>query len=241
MSPDPGDPAARRLADWAEDATRLRQAYEERARGSALDSPETLARRSTEDGERFFSALFSGVSLDGPLRCLDVGCGTGDLLDFLAARFPDAPLTRYLGLDLVPAFVEHAAARAEGERIGFRRADFLDPAFRPDERFDVVVACGTLVHYVRHYPAYLDAVLRKMLACTERHLLFNVITGIDDASPNYARDAVPGEPFALGKDLLSRILDGLPGITYDIRDRRLFPDAVDSFVRIEKDPPARVG
>lgn len=239
MSPGPAGLEARRFADWAEDAARLRRAYEARARVSALEAPEALAQRSTEDGPRFFDALFSGLSLDGPLRCLDVGCGTGGLLDFLAVRFPGAPLARYLGLDLVPAFVEHAAARAEGRRIEFRRADFLDPAFRLDERFGVVVACGALVHYVRHYPAYLDAMLRKMLACTERHLLFNVIAGIDDTSPNYARDPVPGEPFALGKDPLFRVLEGLPGITYDVRDLRLFPDAVDSFVRIEKDPPAR--
>jgi demethylmenaquinone methyltransferase/2-methoxy-6-polyprenyl-1,4-benzoquinol methylase len=60
--------------------------------------------------------------------CLDVACGTGDVAQLLASRYPDGEIH---GLDLTPAMIEIAHRRDESGRIHFAvgdmgRLDFAD-------------------------------------------------------------------------------------------------------------------
>jgi SAM-dependent methyltransferase len=71
-------------------------------------------------------------------RVLDVGCGTGEIVSRLAARFPEATL---LGLDVVEAHLERARARctAFGDRTRFQTGDALALTLEPDQ-FDLVIS-----------------------------------------------------------------------------------------------------
>jgi len=77
-------------------------------------------------------------------RVLDVGCGTGEVLRRLRAKYPNAALA---GIDPVPAMLAVAADKLSGNedlRVGY--ADVLpwDSA-----SFDLVVSCN-MFHYITH-------------------------------------------------------------------------------------------
>lgn len=71
-------------------------------------------------------------------RVLDIGCGTGDILDFL----PDVD---YVGFDMDPAYISAAS-----QRHGSRGTFFCEPVGEgvnvPAASFDVVIAHGVLHH-----------------------------------------------------------------------------------------------
>jgi SAM-dependent methyltransferase len=78
---------------------------------------------------------------DGPVDVLDVGCGTGRLLDALARRRPDATLT---GVDLHPRMVDIARERLRGtDRATVVQGDALDL----DGSYDAVAAFNLLPHF----------------------------------------------------------------------------------------------
>lgn len=71
-------------------------------------------------------------------RVLDIGCGTGQILDFLSD-------VRYVGYDLSPAYIEKARARY-GSRGEFHVGDVntIRPALTG--KFDIVISLGVLHH-----------------------------------------------------------------------------------------------
>ncbi|MEL6289943.1 MAG: magnesium protoporphyrin IX methyltransferase [Pseudomonadota bacterium] len=110
--------------------------------------------------------------LDG-CRVLDAGCGTGALACELAARGADV-----VGVDLAPAMIEVAVARAPeaireacGGRstngsVAFHAGDMLDTGHG---RFDFVVSMDCLIHYgVKDTVAALEG----LSARTTRGILF---------------------------------------------------------------------
>lgn len=93
--------------------------------------------------ERSLGLTLDHVTSQRPVRILDVGCGTGLLLERLHHRFPDATLT---GIDVTPGMLTVAA-----QRLG-PRADLLlgDASALPlrEGAFDVVVS-SSVWHYLR--------------------------------------------------------------------------------------------
>jgi SAM-dependent methyltransferase len=71
-------------------------------------------------------------------RIFDIGCGPGDVLDYL----PDVD---YLGVDINPKYIKAAQARFGG-RGTFRCEGVADTVVRHPDAYDIVMANGLLHH-----------------------------------------------------------------------------------------------
>jgi SAM-dependent methyltransferase len=80
-----------------------------------------------------------------PVRVIDVGCGTGNLLVSLSRHFPH---TEFLGVDASPQALTSAQASARSQELGnltFRRADLAKSMTRLGT-FRLVICTGVLHH-----------------------------------------------------------------------------------------------
>jgi SAM-dependent methyltransferase len=87
------------------------------------------------------SALLDRIGMCADARCLDTGCGGGDVTRLLAARAPDGAV---LGVDRDP--VKIALARAASPANVEWRVEDLADTVRSGERFDVVTARFVVSH-----------------------------------------------------------------------------------------------
>jgi SAM-dependent methyltransferase len=105
---------------------------------------------------------------------LDVGCGFGDLLSFLAPRWPAVV---YTGWDLSAAHLAEARRRhpaatfVEGDAL-----DMLRAAWQAGQAWDCVVASGTLNVRVPRWERWSWALVTAMWRVTRRTLAFNVLS-----------------------------------------------------------------
>jgi SAM-dependent methyltransferase len=195
-------------------------------------TPRALAERSSDKDQEFYEHLFDGVELPEHLSVLDIGCGMGDLIDFLQLR--QAQIDSYLGIDLVGAFID-ICQKEYLPPCRFRHINFVSPAFAPHEQFDLVVNMGVLVSRVFQYEAYVEYCVGKMIALSKRYVLFNVITELDQSLGNYKDTHRVGNITYLPRKKLVAILGRATArrpAAYQIDEVRIYPDATDAFVRI---------
>jgi SAM-dependent methyltransferase len=92
-------------------------------------------------------ALFDRIGIAIDARCLDVGCGGGDVTVALASRVPDG---RVLGTDLDDVQLDLARGEAEAARLAnieYRVADVMAPPGADDlGAYDVVYVRFVLTH-----------------------------------------------------------------------------------------------
>ncbi len=121
-----------------------------------------------------FSVLADAVARDDAV--IDVGCGLGDLLDYL--RRERGFRGRYLGLDFVTEFVECCAMRFSHDRS----AEFMHFDARRDDfpgGYDCFLACGTfnnLVTSTRRHLDWMHCTIVRMYADARKVVAFNVLS-----------------------------------------------------------------
>ncbi len=99
---------------------------------------------------------------------LDVGCGTGEITERLAAKYPRAA---FIGIDLEQQHLERARARCArfGSRVHFQTGDALALPF-PDQQFDLVV-CRHLLQAVPDAAQVLSEICRVLRPGGRAHLI----------------------------------------------------------------------
>ena len=219
---------------WLEDGQRVRENYGELILKEGLISAKSLGERKEDRDLRFFDRLFDTISISSGDSILDVGCGKGELLDYFSLRFPNYKNYDYLGIDLVPEFIKLAKQNFPCRE--FEVANFIDPSFYPDKKFDVVLALGVLVTRVRDYNLFVECFLKKMVQCAKKYVLFNVISNIDPSSSNYSDPNGVGHSTVLNAEVLRSFVDTIPYSSYRAKPYNIFPDATDLFVQIQLQP-----
>ncbi|MBN1257822.1 MAG: class I SAM-dependent methyltransferase [Planctomycetes bacterium] len=101
---------------------------------------------------------------------LDVGCGLGDLYEYLLTRFKE--LT-YSGMDLVPAMVE--AARARFPSVDFQVGNIMDGSL-PPESHDYVLASGIFNRRVPEHEHFVQESIKAMYATCRKAVAFNMMS-----------------------------------------------------------------
>lgn len=96
------------------------------------------------------------LSLRQTARVLDVGCGTGALLQELARKFPQTTL---VGVDPVPEML--AVARRRLPSSVELRGGWAEELPFEDDDFDVVVSCN-MFHYIRRPASALQEMSRVL-------------------------------------------------------------------------------
>jgi ubiquinone/menaquinone biosynthesis C-methylase UbiE len=112
--------------------------------------------------------LFERYGLQGALRILDLGCGTGQITRRLAQRYPEA---RIVGVDILEENLARASADNAGfdARIDYRTGDAFALEF-DDAAFDLVV-CRHLSQAVPDFGLVLDEITRVLRPGGWLHLL----------------------------------------------------------------------
>ena len=122
---------------------------------SCMTTPHYVIRGGMEGRERLrvlarvmaptTNELLARIGVEPTARCLDVGCGGGDVTDALARLAPEGSV---VGVDLDETKIGMAREEAAGagvSNVEFRAHDVMEPALDGD-RFDVVYARFVLTH-----------------------------------------------------------------------------------------------
>ncbi len=110
---------------------------------------------------------------------LDVGCGFGDFNQFLGEK--GDRLTRYVGIDVVPEFIQTAKARWKSAEQEFVLGNYLETQ---GLEFDYVIASGVFGLALFDQPndqyAYIERVLRKAFIEARVGISFDFISDRTD-------------------------------------------------------------
>jgi SAM-dependent methyltransferase len=145
----------------------LIQLYEDRYAAMGYDM-RTIGWKGHEDQQLRFDILCDVGDLSSKRVC-DVGCGFGDLYDYLGRRFDGV---RYTGIDLVPSLVEKARELRPG--IDFRTCDILQDGLA--DRFDYFLLSGALNYKVEANMTLTRDMLAAMFERADEGIAVNFLT-----------------------------------------------------------------
>jgi SAM-dependent methyltransferase len=184
-------------ADWDVDNQRIVNFYSGLVRRYEGD-PRALDWGSRDSQALRFSILAQVARVEGA-SVLDVGCGVGDLLEYL--RLKEVSVD-YTGYDLTPEMIQSARRRFPEHR--FETRDLLMEQ-EPTELFDYVLASG--IFYLRQYEPmrYLESMARRMFAACRKGVAFNTLSIM-------ASQRAPGEFYADPADVLKMCLEITPSV-----------------------------
>lgn len=159
-------------------------------------SVKTVGWGNVADQRLRFEVLFRNLNPKGK-RILDVGCGLGDLVDFLDG------ITRgdyeYLGIDLSDALIQDACERWKSPKRRFVTGDLL--SLPQPLACDIAVQSGALSLKIRDNDAHARALLTRMFELAEETVSANFLSTYVDfiAEKNYHFS--PETMFQFGKSL----------------------------------------
>lgn len=150
----------------------------------------------SEESQRLrFEVLCRNLNLKGK-RILDVGCGLGDFVDFVQDK--TAGDFQYIGIDIVPDFIEQAKRDYSGKNISFLVGDIYSEMFPP---VDIAILSGALSFHVEDNQKLLHHTLAKMFESITESAALNFLTTYVDYQLDKNHHYNPEDVFAYAKTL----------------------------------------
>ena len=144
---------------------------------------------------------------------LDIGCGLGDLWAFMRSK---GDQSSYLGLDIVPEFVEHANARFNDNS----KAQLLNSLEALPLGYDYALLSGVFNNRVEKNWEFMTKTLKRMYEASNKGIAFNAMSiFVDYFDPelyyvdptkliNFCKKELGGHPVLRHDYILSK--DGFP-------------------------------
>lgn len=143
-------------------------------------------------------------------RVLDLGCGLGDLLHYLRDRRDFRG--EYLGLDIVPEFIEHAQRKYRFDR----EAQFVEFDITREQLprgYDAVVICGLFNDRMRDNWGFMKSSLTKAYEATRCRVAMNAMSTYVDFQDSELSYVDPLQVF----DFCKRTLGAQVTLRHDYR------------------------
>jgi len=137
--------------------------------GKDMPDHEVLGWESQEAQNRRFEVLVSNVDIQGK-KLLDVGCGLGNLLEFLNKKGIEAD---YTGVDICDKMID--CVRKKDLNASFHCTDiFKDDSFE-ENFFDVVFTSGIFNINLGNNKEFLQKALIKLFSLSNSIVAFNLL------------------------------------------------------------------
>jgi len=157
------------------------------------ETVQAIGWRDAEQQELRFAVLKSIGSLDGR-SVLDVGCGFGDMVDYLREEGLDV---EYTGVDINPSVIDIARGRHPDARLALR--DIVTEPF--EEQFDYVFQSGAFNHKVEDNREFVWSMMNEMFRLCRYGVAFNLLTSYVDYQDDNLYYFRPEDYFALARKL----------------------------------------
>jgi SAM-dependent methyltransferase len=175
--------------------------YYESKMGKGLPDYGVLGWESQEAQNLRFEILFSAVEIDGK-SLLDVGCGMGNLLQFLEGKKISVT---YTGTDILESMIEQAKQKNPG--AVFHHADIFKNNIFKNGSFDIVYASGIFNINLGNNFEFLEKALRQLLDLAGEAVVFNLLhcesrdreDGYSYFHPDEIRRMIKGMPDKVGR------------------------------------------
>jgi SAM-dependent methyltransferase len=153
----------------------------------------------SEEAQRLrFDMLLSSVDLEGR-TLLDVGCGTGNLLEYIQSR---GIHVAYTGVDILEKMIDMAKSKNLGGE--FHHADIFKDNMFEDRSFDVIYSSGIFNLNLGNNREFLKSALELFLRLSKEAVVFNLLhCDSPDREDKY---------FYFHPDEVSGILSGYSGL-----------------------------
>lgn len=137
--------------------------------GQGLPDYQVLGWESPEAQFKRFDILVSNVDISGK-KVLDVGCGLGNLLEYLNAKGIDVD---YTGVDISEKMIDCVKRKKPGAR--FYCIDIFKTDFFEKDSFDVVFSSGIFNINLGNNREFLKNALTRFFELSKHTVVFNLL------------------------------------------------------------------
>lgn len=131
--------------------------------------PKIVGWGSKKSQETRFNSLINNIDISKKNSMLDVGCGKGDMLNFI--RNKKIRTIKYSGLDLNKNFIN--IAKKKYKRNKFYCGDFLKLDIK---KYDIIFISGLLNLKVNNHENFLKRILKKGILKSKKKFIFNIMS-----------------------------------------------------------------
>ncbi len=156
------------------------KSYYETNMAKGLPEYGILGWESAQAQQLRFDMLLSSVELEGK-SLLDVGCGTGNLLEYIESK---GIHVSYTGVDILEKMIEQAKSKKLDAK--FHHVDIFKNNIFDDKSFDVIYASGIFNLNLGNNREFLINALRLFFRLSSEAVVFNLLhCGSPDREDTY--------------------------------------------------------